>query len=273
LVFDCGWVLLRTRAAEMSKGTVYTKHQLRNYDQEPTSNDPEARGAGSAVHSVPRRVRGGDAGCAPLLACAEPRCLGTGVAWPMAARVPALTQTEDFFLIVAGLYSVTALRENDNERATVYTKHRLTPHYNQLSHLGTHENPPATRLALCPHLSCARHSRGLLEARVGCGEGPYRRCLAVLSVSSIKSKVPRGAAMIQRGDTRLCAAGACAAMMCIARRRGGGAAAGAGGTGAAEAAARAGTCGQAPSCVAATATPSQRVSGTSARYTRCARGK
>jgi hypothetical protein len=26
------------------------------------------------------------------------------------------------FLIVGGLYSVTALRENDNERATVYTK-------------------------------------------------------------------------------------------------------------------------------------------------------
>jgi len=30
------------------------------------------------------------------------------------------------FLIVGGLYSVTAMRENDNERATVYTKHRLT---------------------------------------------------------------------------------------------------------------------------------------------------
>jgi hypothetical protein len=34
------------------------------------------------------------------------------------------------FLIVGGLYSVTALRENDNERTTVYTKHRLTLHYN-----------------------------------------------------------------------------------------------------------------------------------------------
>jgi hypothetical protein len=30
------------------------------------------------------------------------------------------------FLIVGGLYSVTAMRENDNERATVYTKHRQT---------------------------------------------------------------------------------------------------------------------------------------------------
>jgi len=29
-------------------------------------------------------------------------------------------------LIVGGLYSVTALRENDHERVTVYTKHRLT---------------------------------------------------------------------------------------------------------------------------------------------------
>ena len=28
--------------------------------------------------------------------------------------------------IVGGLYSVTALRENDHERVTVYTKHRLT---------------------------------------------------------------------------------------------------------------------------------------------------
>jgi len=33
-----------------------------------------------------------------------------------------------FFFIVGGLYSVTALRENDNERATVYTKHRRTLH-------------------------------------------------------------------------------------------------------------------------------------------------
>jgi hypothetical protein len=33
-------------------------------------------------------------------------------------------------LVVGRLYSVTALRENDNERATVYTKHRLTLHYN-----------------------------------------------------------------------------------------------------------------------------------------------
>jgi len=30
------------------------------------------------------------------------------------------------FLIVGGLYSVIALRENDHARATVYTKHRLT---------------------------------------------------------------------------------------------------------------------------------------------------
>jgi hypothetical protein len=33
-----------------------------------------------------------------------------------------------FFLIVGGLYSVTALRENDQERVTVYTKHRLKLH-------------------------------------------------------------------------------------------------------------------------------------------------
>jgi len=33
-------------------------------------------------------------------------------------------------LVVGGLYSVTALRENDNERATVYTKHGLTLRYN-----------------------------------------------------------------------------------------------------------------------------------------------
>ena len=31
-------------------------------------------------------------------------------------------------LIVGGLYSVTALRENDQERVTVYTKHRLRLH-------------------------------------------------------------------------------------------------------------------------------------------------
>jgi len=30
------------------------------------------------------------------------------------------------FFIVGGLYSVTVLRENDHERATVHTKHRLT---------------------------------------------------------------------------------------------------------------------------------------------------
>ena len=30
------------------------------------------------------------------------------------------------FLIVCGLYAVAALRENDHERVTVYTKHRLT---------------------------------------------------------------------------------------------------------------------------------------------------
>ena len=29
------------------------------------------------------------------------------------------------FLIVGGLYLVTAWRENDQERVTVYTKHRL----------------------------------------------------------------------------------------------------------------------------------------------------
>ena len=33
-----------------------------------------------------------------------------------------------FFFIVGGLYSVTALRENDQERVTVYTKHRLKLH-------------------------------------------------------------------------------------------------------------------------------------------------
>ena len=32
------------------------------------------------------------------------------------------------FLIVGGLYSVTALRENDQERVTVHTKHRLKLH-------------------------------------------------------------------------------------------------------------------------------------------------
>ena len=32
------------------------------------------------------------------------------------------------FLIVGGLYSVTALRENDQERVTVYTKHQLKLH-------------------------------------------------------------------------------------------------------------------------------------------------
>jgi len=31
-----------------------------------------------------------------------------------------------FILIVGGLYSVTALRDHDQERVTVYTKHRLT---------------------------------------------------------------------------------------------------------------------------------------------------
>jgi len=30
------------------------------------------------------------------------------------------------FLIASGLYSVTALRENDQERVTEYTKRRLT---------------------------------------------------------------------------------------------------------------------------------------------------
>jgi len=33
-------------------------------------------------------------------------------------------------LVVGGLYSITALRENGNDRATVYTKHRLTLRYN-----------------------------------------------------------------------------------------------------------------------------------------------
>jgi hypothetical protein len=36
--------------------------------------------------------------------------------------------TKDF-LIAGGLYSVTALRENDQERVTVYTEHRLTKDY------------------------------------------------------------------------------------------------------------------------------------------------
>jgi len=31
-----------------------------------------------------------------------------------------------YLLIAGGLYSVTALRENDQERVTVYTQHRLT---------------------------------------------------------------------------------------------------------------------------------------------------
>jgi len=34
------------------------------------------------------------------------------------------------FLIVGGLYSVTALRDNDNKRVTVYTRHQLTLHCN-----------------------------------------------------------------------------------------------------------------------------------------------
>ena len=36
------------------------------------------------------------------------------------------TVTRSDFLIVGGLYSVTALREKYHERVTVYTKHRLT---------------------------------------------------------------------------------------------------------------------------------------------------
>ena len=87
------------------------------------------RRMGREVQCIP--CRGGCAGATQgVLRYLRALSLGTGVAWPMAARVPALTQTEDFFLIVAGLYTVTALRENDNERATVYTKQRLTPHYN-----------------------------------------------------------------------------------------------------------------------------------------------
>ena len=44
----------------------------------------------------------------------------------MVDDVFALTTT--IFSIVGGLYSVTALRENDHERVTVYTKHRLKLH-------------------------------------------------------------------------------------------------------------------------------------------------
>jgi hypothetical protein len=40
------------------------------------------------------------------------------------ARAPRLMSLD--FLIAGGIYSVTALRENDQERVTVYTKHRLT---------------------------------------------------------------------------------------------------------------------------------------------------
>ena len=37
-------------------------------------------------------------------------------------------QYKIFIFIVGGFYSVTALRENDQERVTVYTKHRLKLH-------------------------------------------------------------------------------------------------------------------------------------------------
>ncbi len=53
--------------------------------------------------------------------------------------MPGATQIDDdwdvyvwcdvyYELIVGGLYSVTALRKNDQERVTVYTKHRLKLH-------------------------------------------------------------------------------------------------------------------------------------------------
>ena len=41
-------------------------------------------------------------------------------------QLPSVAVSKHFcFLIVGGLYSVIALRENDQERVTVYTKHRL----------------------------------------------------------------------------------------------------------------------------------------------------
>jgi len=42
-----------------------------------------------------------------------------------ASRRHAASRAPSFFFIVDGLYSVTALREIDHERVTVYTKHRL----------------------------------------------------------------------------------------------------------------------------------------------------
>ena len=43
----------------------------------------------------------------------------------LAHEPDTFNQGMDFFFIVGGLYSVTALRENDQERGTVYTAHRL----------------------------------------------------------------------------------------------------------------------------------------------------
>ena len=40
----------------------------------------------------------------------------------------SINRTSTLFLIVGGLYSVTALREDDQERFTVYTKHLLRLH-------------------------------------------------------------------------------------------------------------------------------------------------
>ena len=44
---------------------------------------------------------------------------------PLLASVRLPPVRRGRFLIAGGLYSVTALRENDQERATVYTKHGL----------------------------------------------------------------------------------------------------------------------------------------------------
>jgi len=50
-------------------------------------------------------------------------------------RRPELLASQVFF-IVGGLYSVTALRKNDNERVTVYTEHRLPARLGE--HLALH---------------------------------------------------------------------------------------------------------------------------------------
>ena len=57
-------------------------------------------------------------------------------------QVCASVRTHILFLIAGGLYSVTALRENDQERVTLYTKHRLTL---QL----------LLFIALCPSVECS----------------------------------------------------------------------------------------------------------------------